>query len=133
MRSADSFRDRLRTVLERFGGSMRALSLVMGRDQGYVAALLDPSRPSRARPTPADLLRASDATAIPLVELLELVWDIPPSRLASELHRLGIGSPFEAGLAELTEPERATVAELIAVLGARHRKRPTDGGPGRSR
>jgi hypothetical protein len=90
--------------------------------------------PEGARASRLDRTRCSRyATAIPLVVLLELVWDIPPSRLASELDRLGIGSSFEAGLAELTEPERATVAELIAVLGARHRKRPTDGGPGRSR
>jgi hypothetical protein len=43
----------------------RALSQAMGRDQGYLAALLDPTRPSRARPTPVDLLAASDATGIP--------------------------------------------------------------------
>jgi hypothetical protein len=57
----------------------------MGRDRGYVAALLDPSRPSRARPPPADLLRASDATGMPFVEPLELPWAIPSGRLAEEL------------------------------------------------
>ena len=67
----EKFRAALRDVLERSGLSMRALSAVMGRDPGYVAALLDPTRPSRARPTPADLVAASDATGIAFVELLE--------------------------------------------------------------
>jgi hypothetical protein len=62
----------------------------MGRDPGYIAALLDSSRPSRARPTPADLLRASESTGIPFVELLEALWNIDPRRLADELTRLGV-------------------------------------------
>ena len=52
----EEFRAALRDVLVRSGLSMRALSAALGRDPGYVAALLDPSRPSRARPTPVDLL-----------------------------------------------------------------------------
>ena len=70
MLTEDEFLARLRDVLARSELSMRALSAALGRDPWYVAALLDPSRPSRARPTPADLLRASDATGIPFVELL---------------------------------------------------------------
>jgi transcriptional regulator with XRE-family HTH domain len=116
----DEFRTRLREVLARSGLSMRALSAAMGRDPGYVAALLDPSRPSRARPTPADLLRASDATGIPFVELLEVLWGIERSRLAVELARQGIGASAEGSLAGLSEPERATVAAFIAFLAARH-------------
>src|SRR5664280_3590433 len=85
----DEFRARLRDVLTRSGLSMRALSAAMGRDPGYVAALLDPSRPSRARPTPADLLRTSDATGLGFVELLEALGGITPSRLAGELVGLG--------------------------------------------
>ena len=88
------FRSRLRDVLARSGRSMRALSAALGRDPGYVAALLDPDRPSRARPTPADLVRASDATGIPFVELLERLWAIPAARLADELGRLGVGGPL---------------------------------------
>ncbi len=118
-----AFRERLRAVLERSGRSMRALSAALGRDPGYVAALLDPSRPSRAKPTPADLLRASDATAIPFVELLELLWEIPPTRLASELARRGVGGPLEASLTRLDEVERQSVADYIAFLAARHRQR----------
>ncbi|MGA2513599.1 MAG: hypothetical protein ABSG37_08260 [Candidatus Limnocylindrales bacterium] len=87
----DEFRAALRDILARSDMSMRALSAAMGRDPGYVAALLDPSRPSRARPTPADLLAASDATGISFVELLESLWGIPLSRLADELARLGAG------------------------------------------
>jgi transcriptional regulator with XRE-family HTH domain len=79
MLTDDEFRAKLRDVLARSGLSMRALSAALGRDPGYVAALLDPSRPSRARPTPADLVRASDATGIPFVELLESLWGIEPS------------------------------------------------------
>ena len=80
-----AFRTQLRVVLERSGLSMRQLSVAMGRDVGYVAALLDPSRPSRARPTPADLLRLSDAIDVPFVELLEGLWGIDHQRLAAEL------------------------------------------------
>lgn len=81
----DAFRAQLRVVLARSGLSMRQLSLAMGRDVGYVAALLDPMRPTRARPTPADLVRLSDATGLPLVGLLETLWDVDPARLQREL------------------------------------------------
>lgn len=82
----ETFRARLRTVLDRSGLSMRQLSLAMGRDVGYVAALLDPTRPSRARPTPDDLVRLSDATGISLAELLESLWGIDRRRLAADLN-----------------------------------------------
>ena len=117
----DEFRIKLRDVLARSGLSMRALSAALGRDPGYVAALLDPSRPSRARPTPTDLLRASDATGIPFVELLAALWGIEPRRLADELDALGIGGSFDARIASLTAAERATVADYAAFLAARHR------------
>src|SRR3990172_7708882 len=90
----DAFRANLRAVLARSGLSMRGLSAALGRDPGYVAALLDPSRPSRARPTPADLLRASDATGIPLVELLHGLWGIDPARVAAALGALGVRDPL---------------------------------------
>ena len=118
----DEFRARLRDVLTRSGLSMRALSAALGRDPGYVAALLDPSRPSRARPTPADLLRASDATGIPFVELLEALWGIEALRLADELGRLGLGGSGDTRLAGLSEAERAEVSDFVAFLVARHSK-----------
>jgi len=121
----DEFRTALRDVLERSGLSMRALSAAMGRDPGYIAALLDPSRPSRARPTPADLIRASDATGIAFVELLESLWGIERSRLADELGHLGLGGSGEGAFDRLSESERASVADFIAFLVARH--------PGRGR
>jgi len=117
MLADDEFRARLREVLGRSGLSMRALSAALGRDPGYVAALLDPSRPSRARPTPADLLRASDATGIPFVEVLEALWGIEPSRLADEL---GLGGSADSRLTGLSETERAEVRDFIAFLAARH-------------
>ena len=120
MLTDDAFRAKLREVLGRSGLSMRALSAALGRDPGYVAALLDPSRPSRARPTPADLLRASDATGIPFVELLEALWGIEPSRLADEVARLGLGGPSGGQLAALTDAERASVAAFVAFLAAGH-------------
>ncbi len=123
MPADDAFRERLRDVLERSGLSMRALSGAFGRDPGYVAALLDPSRPSRTWPTPADLLRASDATGIAFVELLELLWEIPAVRLATELARLGVGSPLEGSLVGLDEADRRSVADFIAFLAARHGRR----------
>jgi len=116
----DEFRGALREVLERSGLSMRALSTAMGRDPGYIAALLDPTRPSRARPTPADLLVASDATGIAFVELLESLWGIEPSRLADELGRLGVGGSRDGSLGRLTESERALMSDFVAFLVARH-------------
>jgi transcriptional regulator with XRE-family HTH domain len=118
----DEFRARFRDVLARSGLSMRALSAALGRDPGYVAALLDPSRPSRARPTPADLLRASDATGIPFVELLEALWGIERLRLADELGRLGLGGSADTRLAGLSDAERAEVSDFVAFLVARHRR-----------
>ena len=118
----DEFRARLRDVLARSGLSMRALSAAMGRDPGYVAALLDPFRPSRARPTPADLLRASDATGIGFVELLEALWGIEALRLVDELARLGLGGSADAHLAGLSDAKRAEVGDFVAFLVARHSK-----------
>jgi transcriptional regulator with XRE-family HTH domain len=77
----EAFRAEMRRILTQTGLSMRQLSLAMGRDQGYVAAILDPSRPSRARPTPEDLARLAKASGIPLMELLERLWGIDPRQL----------------------------------------------------
>jgi transcriptional regulator with XRE-family HTH domain len=115
----DEFRAALREILERAGLSMRALSAAMGRDPGYIAALLDPTRPSRARPTPADLLRASDATGITLVELLESLWGIEPARLARELDGLGVTGPLADLWAILTDTEQAEVGHFAAYLAER--------------
>jgi transcriptional regulator with XRE-family HTH domain len=118
--SDDEFRRRLRAVLERSGLSMRGLSAAMGRDPGYVAALLDATRPSRARPTPDDLLAASDATGIALVELIEALWDIPRSRLAEELRRTGAPGPAPDAGGSLSEEDGATLRAFAAFLATRH-------------
>ena len=122
MLTDDEFRARLRDIQGRSGLSMRALSAALGRDPGYVAALLDPSRPSRARPTPADLLRASDATGIPFVEILQALWGIEPSRIADELAALGLGGSADPRLTGLSDAERAEVSDLVDFLVTRHRK-----------
>jgi transcriptional regulator with XRE-family HTH domain len=122
MLTDDEFRARLRDIQGRSGLSMRALSAAFGRDPGYVAALLDPSRPSRARPTPADLLRASDATGIPFVELLEVLWGIEQTRLADELAVLGLGGSAATCVGMLSDAESAEVSDFVAFLTARHRK-----------
>lgn len=114
--SEEDFRARLRGVLERTGLSMRQLSTAMGRDVGYVAALLDPARPSRARPTPADLAAASDAIGIPLAELLRDLWAVDPARLADELSRMGITPSLDERLARLGPRQRSLVLELIDAL-----------------
>ena len=121
--SDEAFRERLTQILDRSGLSRRALSAAMRRDPGYVAALLDPSRPSRAHPTPADMLAASDATGISFVELLERLWGIEPSRLADELGRLGVGVPLADELANLTQAERAEVADFARFLAQRRSAR----------
>jgi hypothetical protein len=114
------FRSALAELVVRTGRSRRALSSAMGRDQGYVAALLDPSRPSRARPTPADLLRLSDASGIPFVELLEALWGIPRARLADEVRALGLCGTDERRQANLSPRERAEVDDFIGFLASRH-------------
>jgi len=119
----EELRAAIRDVLERSGLSMRALSAAMGRDTGYVAALLDPSRPSRARPTPADLLRASDATGIAFVELLESMWGIKGSRLADELGRLGVGGSGEGAFDRLGDAQRREVADFADFLASRGGRR----------
>src|SRR5664280_3622480 len=120
----DEFRAALRESLERAGLSMRALSAAMGRDPGYIASLLDPTRPSRARPTPADLVAASDATGIAFVELLESMWGINRDRLTGELRGLGlVGGPDEP-MRRLTRDERALVMDFVDLLVARRTGRP---------
>jgi hypothetical protein len=113
-----AFRTALREVLTRSGRSMRQLSAAMGRDPGYIAALLDPTRPSRARPTPADLLAASDATGIPFVELLQAIWGIDAERLARELG-VDAGGSAASGLARLTRADRRELADFARFLAAR--------------
>jgi hypothetical protein len=122
--SDDEFRARLRAMLDRSGRSRRGLSAVFQRDPGYVAALLDPSRPPRARPTPADLIAASDATGIPLVDWLRELWAIEPTRLAEELAKLGVAGSADQRLAGLTPSERGLVSQLIETLAAKHPGRP---------
>jgi hypothetical protein len=97
---------------------MRQLSAAMGRDPGYVASLLDSKRPSRARPTPADLVAASDATGIPIVDWLRELWAIDPGRLADELGRLGVTASLDQRLKNLAPAERTLVLELIDRLTA---------------
>lgn len=102
---------------------MRGLSAAFGRDPGYVAALLDPTRPPRARPTPEDLIRAADALDIPFVELLEALWEIPRERLASELAQLGFETSAD-GLAErLSAGDRTELARYAAYLSERSARR----------
>jgi hypothetical protein len=119
----EDFRTAMREILARSGLSMRAMSAVMGRDPGYVASLLDPSRPSRARPTPADLLSASDATGISLVDLLEKLWGIDPARLVGELGRIGNTPGAAAPMRELSADERALVAGFVELLLASRARR----------
>jgi transcriptional regulator with XRE-family HTH domain len=120
-RSTEEAREAIRAVIVRSGLSMRALSVAMGRDPGYVAAYLDPTRPSRARPTPDDLAAASGATGITLVELLEGVWGIDHRRLADELASLGVASGLAARYEALSAAERAEVTDYIEFLAARRR------------
>jgi hypothetical protein len=115
----DEFRAALGDVLARTRLSRRGLSAALGRDPGYVAALLDPSRPSRARPTPADLLRLSDATGLSLAGLLESLWGMPQGRLQDRLDDGDSTGADGGGLAQLAAPERAVVRDFIAFMAAR--------------
>ena len=123
MPNDDDFRVAMREVVARSGLSMRALSAAMGRDPGYVASLLDPSRPSRARPTPADLVAASDATGISLVELLVKLWGIDPARLAAEVRRIGNTPGADAPMRQLSADDRALVADFVEFVAARRTRR----------
>ena len=100
---------------------MRSVSQAMGRDPGYVAALLDPTRPSRARPTPDDLLALSDATGMPFVELLASLWSIPLERVTAEVDRLSVA---RAGTApEPPSDDERLVGEFARFLKDRRRER----------
>lgn len=94
----------------------------MGRDPGYVAALLDPTRPSRARPTPDDLLALSDATGVAFVELLASLWSIPIERVAAEMEGLSIGAAGMPGAEAMSDDERL-VAEFARFIKDRRRRR----------
>ena len=128
----EEFRAALEGVLVRSRLSRRGLSAAMGRDRGYVAALLDPGRPSRARPTPADLLSLSNATGMPLAELLESLWGIPRWRLARGRGLQHAATDLEDVLAKLDQPSRRTVMEFAAFLaerqGARQSRSSSSGG-----
>jgi hypothetical protein len=114
-----TFRLRLEGLLARSGLSQRGLSSAFGRDPGYVQALLGPARPSRARPTPDDLVRAADATGTPLVDFLEALWGIEPARLANELSTLGVESAAGLRLDTLTRAQRREVVDYVAFLTTR--------------
>jgi hypothetical protein len=107
--------------------SMRQLSLVMGRDAGYVASFLDESRPSRAAPTPDDLERLADHTGIPLVHLLERFWGVSPRRLADDLAQLSIRFAQDDRLSRLTDAELKEVLDFAGYLA---RGRDPRGGAG---
>jgi hypothetical protein len=119
--SRDEFRRNLGDLVSRSGGSMRKLSAAFGRDPGYVASLLDPNRPTRARPTPTDLLRASDVLRIPFVELLECLWGIPQERLRSELHTDNLTANAVSDGDVLSEADLERLADYAQYLKARGR------------
>ena len=66
---------------------------------------IPPGFPGRARPAPADVLRVSDDTGIPFVELRE------------ELARLGLCASSDPRVARLSEAERAEVSDFVDFLG----------------
>lgn len=127
-RSTEESREAIRAILARTGLSMRALSAAMRRDPGYIAAYLDPTRPSRACPTPDDLVAMADATGISVVELLDAVWGIDRQRLADELAPLGVGGPAGIASDRLTDAERREVADFAAFIVARRRGRRSEEG-----
>ena len=112
----DEFRQALASILRRSRLSKRGMSRAMGRDAGYVGALLDPTRPSRARPTPEDMLLASDVTGIPFVQFLEALWGIPESRVVRDLAARRSVTAIAAIAAGLSTAERAELADFAAFL-----------------
>jgi transcriptional regulator with XRE-family HTH domain len=118
----DEFRLNVRRLLDRSGLSMRQLSAAFGRDPGYISSLLDPTRPARSRPTPEDLLRASDVLEISFIELLEALWGIPASRLSAEAKQLTGGDIHATAGAGFTERDRASLADYAAYLEDRSKR-----------
>jgi len=74
---------------------------------------------TRARPRPDDLVAASDATGISVVELLDAIWGIDRRRLAGEVARLGVGSSFGPRLDALSDAQRREVADYVEFLATR--------------
>jgi hypothetical protein len=66
------------------------------------------------------MLAASDVTGIAFIELLDALWGIQPSRLEGELAGLGVGPSLDERLGALSDGERASVADYVAFLAARH-------------
>ena len=112
-------------ILETAGMSNRQLSQAMGRDAGYVSALLDSSRPSRARPTPTDLERLSDVSGIALISLLERIWGISTSRLAEEVSRGELSESLRKRIPDLSDDEMGDVVGYVDYV---IRKRDRGGG-----
>jgi transcriptional regulator with XRE-family HTH domain len=112
-------REEMTDILARTGMSMRQLSLSMGRDAGYVSALLEEDRHPRATPTPADLERLSDQTGIPLAHLLERFWGVSLLRLASDLSQLAIRVAEDERLSKLTDAESSEVLDFAGYLISR--------------
>ncbi|MCH8893901.1 MAG: hypothetical protein IIB32_10405 [Chloroflexi bacterium] len=120
--SIDQVRGELERILETTGMSNRQLILALRRSAGYVSALLDPSRPSRARPSPTDLERLSDATGISLVSLLERIWGISTSRLVEEVSRGELSESLRERIPDLSDDEmRDVVGYVDYVLRKRGR------------
>src|SRR5689334_18073850 len=108
----DEFRVRLQGLADEVGLSYRQLSGAFGRDAGYVGALLDPRRANRARPTPDDLLRASEALGLSFLDLLERLWGIPPVAL-------GPDALVESAVARLSRDERDEILRYINFMMTR--------------
>jgi hypothetical protein len=70
------------------------------------------------------MIRASDATGIAFVELLETLWGIEPGRFAGELRGLGEISGLDAPMRRLTRDERALVVDFVELLATRRARRP---------
>jgi hypothetical protein len=70
------------------------------------------------------MIRASDATGIVFVDLLESLWGIDPGRLAGELRGLGEISGLDAPMRRLTRDERALVVDFVKLLATRRARRP---------
>lgn len=128
----ERFRRWLRKWVEASGVSMRSLSRALGKDEKYVAELLNGER--RSLPTPEELRSAlpllrpkGKETGPTLVEAMEAAYGVSRLELQAELETLAARTESDA---PLTEKDYEAIRDFVAFTVARARRRAQQAGDG---
>jgi hypothetical protein len=122
---AARFRQWLTEQIAARGLSMRRVSIACGREATWVAQLLA-SR--TAIPSPDDCRALASVLGAPLVDVLDLAWDIRDA-VAAEL---GLAAArTDLGIDDIPPEGRDEIANFIAYTRAKYRERREQAGNGR--